>query len=1008
MPGYQLPSGAHGLVMRALDAEEGHMPEKKEMSIADLLRRERAQKRAVQEKEALRVRAAQREAEEARQLALRREEEARVREEERQKQLEIERQEALVREVEENERKTKTYFDVDQYDKHKPTFHHLVKQTTGGQYFGDYEYQGKDPQQLEDDAKQLFLVEKCDLGATLQSLSDEQRAEMTLFVKKRVGKERQMLRALRPFVDWHAHGRGEFRANDGNIVYEGDYVRGRRHGRGTWFFDDGSSWEGTFSRDDAKGLGTYRWTEEVKEKDEDGAYVVVDRKIHERDAIYHDNRRAAFVDELKKGCRLRLPSFRLSSIGEHATVVGRPTKSLERALEEAERRCLRSREGERFATNEEWEGYRDAAEALRKEARAALRAATKYHLHFDLSNTEREVDLADVPFVLDDHKPLIHHFARDEHLDLKRYDVTDAERRARPPSPTPTQALATFRDRGRTLSRPVSRESTATNLQLQLSPSKAKQSTTLTLRNSHRRHHLLKALTLDEGSQSDHHENFYEFKVKKKAPPKKITMDPAARKAYLQKQADKQRAIIEAQRQAQLGEALEGQAQLDAASAREEADFEAQMEARIIVLKEERERRMAEVRAGTVTEVQEAFLEGPWRDSAEQQRLSRTYERDTEMSRAERRMRGKFRPGAHSYEDATTPMPVRAPVSQRQAPLHYTKRIAIRRDDDTWLHDYEINRRAADARRAVQRVWDAERRAWEAAEKRRRDQEHYVKHCLSRVDVYKRELAEAEAARKAQDAEDERSAEEDRPGSAWSQSSEISEDGARTSRWSLGSRSSRSPSPKKASRKESAAHWRQRRTHEPDAKPGSRSDLCKIVARRGHVPKESTEMSLEAGAAVVVLKSELSDAPGWIFATRGNDECGYVPRTYLLLDRSRSPSRRSWFGSRGSARGRSPKQKPKKKKGGGGFFSWLSKKEHEVEAAAATAAHKIEHQIERGVAAVTPIRKKKTKKAPMTYGEMKKLEKERARRKAERRRGKGRLRKIPGFDHTSKVPGFDH
>ena len=231
MPGYQLPSGAHGLVMRALDAEEGHMPEKKEMSIADLLRRERAQKRAVQEKEALRVRAAQREAEEARQLALRREEEARVREEERQKQLEIERQEALVREVEENERKTKTYFDVDQYDRHKPTFHHLVKQTTGGQYFGDYEYQGKDPQQLEDDAKQLFLVEKCDLGATLNSLSDEQRAEMTLFVKKRVGKERQMLRALRPFVDWHAHGRGEFRANDGNIVYEGDYVRGRRHGR---------------------------------------------------------------------------------------------------------------------------------------------------------------------------------------------------------------------------------------------------------------------------------------------------------------------------------------------------------------------------------------------------------------------------------------------------------------------------------------------------------------------------------------------------------------------------------------------------------------------------------------------------------------------------------------------------------------------------------------------------------------------------------------------------------
>ncbi len=86
--------------------------------------------------------------------------------------------------------------------------------------------------------------------------------------------------------------------------------------------------------------------------------------------------------------------------------------------------------------------------------------------------------------------------------------------------------------------------------------------------------------------------------------------------------------------------------------------------------------------------------------------------------------------------------------------------------------------------------------------------------------------------------------------------------------------------------KESAAYWRQRKMHEPDAKPGSRSDLRKIVARRGHVPLEDTEMSLEAGAAVVVLKSELSDEPGWIFATRGNDECGYVPRTYLLRDSS--------------------------------------------------------------------------------------------------------------------------
>ena len=309
-------------------------------------------------------------------------------------------------------------------------------------------------------------------------------------------------------------------------------------------------------------------------------------------------------------------------------------------------------------------GYRDAAEALRKEARTGLRAATKYHLHFDLSNTEREVDLADVPFVLDDHKPLIHHFARDEHLDLKRYDVTDAERRARPPSPTPTQAqgqpaTAAGRSRG-----PVSRESTATNLQLQLSPSKAKQSTTLTLRNCDRRapppqgaypgrrvaerppRELLRVQSQKEGAaQEDHH-----------GPGRPQGVPPEAGRQTTGHHRGP--APGPARRGAR------GPAQLDAASAREEADFEAQMEARIIVLKEERERRMAEVRARTVTEVQEAF-QGPWRDSAPQQRLSRTYERDTEMSRAERRMRGKFRPGALIRLHLRA-MPVRALRSARR------------------------------------------------------------------------------------------------------------------------------------------------------------------------------------------------------------------------------------------------------------------------------------------------------------------------------------------------------
>ena len=79
--------------------------------------------------------------------------------------------------------------------------------------------------------------------------------------------------------------------------------------------------------------------------------------------------------------------------------------------------------------------------------------------------------------------------------------------------------------------------------------------------------------------------------------------------------------------------------------------------------------------------------------------------------------------------------------------------------------------------------------------------------------------------------------------------------------------------------------------------------------------------------------------------------------------------RRAGAGSaaRGSARGRSAKQKPKKKKGGGGFFSWLSKKEHRGRGRRGDGRAKIEPD-RAGVAAVTPIKKKK-KKAPMTYGD---------------------------------------
>ena len=933
--------------------------EKLDLSVAELLRRERQKKRELVEAEEARLVRAREKEDAARQLAVQREAEEALREEERAAQREIERQEALVREVEENERKTKTYFDISQHDRHKPTFHHLVKATTGGQYFGDYEVLGKDPEELEKDAIKRFCADKDCKEYELTKLEEE---EMHIWVKKQVGKQRQMLRAIRPFIDWRAHGWGKFRANSGEVVYKGQYVRGQRHGRGTWTFADGASWQGHFFKDDAKGLGTYRWTEDVTELDADGAYVVVDRKIQERDAFYHANTRRAFADELKTGCRLTL-------LDGTATVVGRPTRALVKALKEAEERVVKSRHGKLFATTEERDAYADRAESQVLEARAALRNETRYNLHFDLSNIEREVDLADVAFSLDGHKPLVHHFARKEHLHLKRYDRIDQEL----VKPTPAQALQKFRQGMPSRSRPSTRESTASTLQLQLSPEQPKTSTMMTLHNSHRRHHLLQALTLDEGKQSDHRENFYEFKEKPKSPPKKIVMDGESRKAYLQAQADKQRAVIEAQRAAALGEAMEGQAAIDATSAQDEADLEAEMEVKIILMKEERAAWMAQVRAGTVTETQEAFLEGPWRDAAEQQRMSRIYVREMEMTRKDRKVRGLYVPGTHSYENATLPMPVRAARSERAAPLVYTAPIAIKRDDDTWVHDYDINKRARDAKRAVERIWDAKRRAWEQAERKRLDQEQYIKHCLGRAETYKRELLEAEAARARQEEEEARveAAEAARPESRGRPVSRASATRSQSPKrpWSRGN------TPKTATRKEKSAYWRKRKRAEPDGRPASR-DLCKITARRNHVPLEPTELGLEAGECVIVLKGELSDEPGWVFATKGED-AGYVPRNFLLRKREDSPTtRRSWLGSRGSARARSP-EKPKKKRGG--FFSWLSKAEPAPD-----------------VPSVTPVKKPKKVRKPMTLGEMRIAERERIERK--KRKKKFRLRKIPGFD----------
>ena len=72
-------------------------------------------------------------------------------------------------------------------------------------------------------------------------------------------------------------------------------------------------------------------------------------------------------------------------------------------------------------------------------------------------------------------------------------------------------------------------------------------------------------------------------------------------------------------------------------------------------------------------------------------------------------------------------------------------------------------------------------------------------------------------------------------------------------------------------------YWRKRK------EPGA-GELCRAHAIRAFEAVERVEMGLTAGDRVLVVKDELVPGAGWIFATRGDDDSGYVPRNYLVED----------------------------------------------------------------------------------------------------------------------------
>ena len=81
---------------------------------------------------------------------------------------------------------------------------------------------------------------------------------------------------------------------NGDILYEGGFDHGKMHGIGTYLFPNGDKWiKGIFQLDRLNGIGTYEFNNlEHKGK-------------VSQDAIYHDNRRICFIEDLKPGISIK-------------------------------------------------------------------------------------------------------------------------------------------------------------------------------------------------------------------------------------------------------------------------------------------------------------------------------------------------------------------------------------------------------------------------------------------------------------------------------------------------------------------------------------------------------------------------------------------------------------------------------------------------------------------------------------------------------------------------------
>ncbi|GMH46889.1 hypothetical protein TrRE_jg1607 [Triparma retinervis] len=114
---------------------------------------------------------------------------------------------------------------------------------------------------------------------------------------------------------WIPHGYGEYKVN-GEVLYEGDFSRGKMHGRGNYLFANGNTWKGTFRFDELHGVGMLELAER------EGV-----ENTGPRECIFHKNKKVCFTDELLPGFHIKLlrQGGYLHSPG--ATILGKTKKN---------------------------------------------------------------------------------------------------------------------------------------------------------------------------------------------------------------------------------------------------------------------------------------------------------------------------------------------------------------------------------------------------------------------------------------------------------------------------------------------------------------------------------------------------------------------------------------------------------------------------------------------------------------------------------------------------------